>query len=214
MVIGTLVHELLQKVLRQKLSQKVQIQSALQEMLASSSLAHLLYASNLSQAEMESQLLKFIDPIVSFVAQYVKGETPDVLPPEVYRGRIHEIRDIEENLWVPQLGLKGKVDVSVKVRNHLRKEEIIPLELKTGRASFSMEHKGQLLLYQLMQSAQGRDTQSGLLLYLKEGLLREVPSGRNEQRDLVMLRNELAHWLTREVVVPAEKGFWCFIQYI
>nr|XP_016937347.1 DNA replication ATP-dependent helicase/nuclease DNA2 [Drosophila suzukii] len=205
MVIGTLVHELLQKVLRQKLSQKVQIQSALQEMLASSSLAHLLYASNLSQAEMESQLLKFIDPIVSFVAQYVKGETPDVLPPEVYRGRIHEIRDIEENLWVPQLGLKGKVDVSVKVRNHLRKEEIIPLELKTGRASFSMEHKGQLLLYQLMQSAQGRDTQSGLLLYLKEGLLREVPSGRNEQRDLVMLRNELAHWLTREVVVPAEK---------
>ncbi|XP_017073821.1 DNA replication ATP-dependent helicase/nuclease DNA2 [Drosophila eugracilis] len=205
MVIGTLVHELLQKVLRQKLSVKAHIQSALKEMLASSSLAHLLYASNLSQAEMETQLYKFVDPIVSFVSQYVKGETPTVLPPEVYRGRIHEIRDIEENLWVPQLGLKGKVDVSVKVKNQLRKEEIIPLELKTGRASFSMEHKGQLLLYQLMHSAQGRDTKSGLLLYLREGLLREVPSGRNEQRDLVMLRNDLAHWLTKEITIPDGK---------
>lgn len=205
MVIGTLVHELLQKVLRQKLFDKKHIQSALQEMLASSSLAHLLYASNLSQVEMEDHLMKFIDPIVSFVAQYVKGEPPSVLLPEVYRGQIHEICDIEENLWVPQLGLKGKVDVSVKVKNQRQREEIIPLELKTGRASFSMEHKGQLLLYQLMHSAQGRDTQSGLLLYLKEGLLREVASGRNEQRDLLMLRNDLAYWLTREVAVPASK---------
>ncbi|XP_016988566.1 DNA replication ATP-dependent helicase/nuclease DNA2 isoform X2 [Drosophila rhopaloa] len=204
MLIGTLVHELLQKVLRQKLSAKQHIQSALQEMLTSSSLAQLLYASNLSQPEIEIQLQNFIDPIVSFVAQYVKGETPAVLEPETYRGRIHEIRDIEENLWVPQLGLKGKVDVSVRVRNQ-RKEEIIPLELKTGRASFSMEHKGQLLLYQLMHSAQGRDTQSGLLLYLREGILREVPSGRNEQRDLVLLRNDLAHWLTRKIAIPAGK---------
>lgn len=205
MVIGTLVHELLQKVLRQKLFDKKHIQSALQEMLASSSLAHLLYASNLIQVEMEDHLMKFIDPIVSFVAQYVKGEPPSVLLPEVYRGQIHEICDIEENLWVPQLGLKGKVDVSVKVKNQRQREEIIPLELKTGRASFSMEHKGQLLLYQLMHSAQGRDTQSGLLLYLKEGLLREVASGRNEQRDLLMLRNDLAYWLTREVAIPASK---------
>ncbi|XP_017012986.2 DNA replication ATP-dependent helicase/nuclease DNA2 [Drosophila takahashii] len=206
MVIGTLVHELLQKVLLQQLSAKADILSALQEMLRSSSLAHLLYASQLSQPEMEEQLLKFIEPICSFISQYIKGDIPDVLPPEVYRGRIAEIRDIEENLWVPQLGLKGKVDVSVRVRKSKQQEEqIIPLELKTGRASFSMEHKGQLLLYQLMHSAQGRDTQSGLLLYLKEGLLREVPSGRNEQRDLVILRNELAYWLTREMVVPSGK---------
>ncbi|KAI8033726.1 hypothetical protein M5D96_013509 [Drosophila gunungcola] len=149
MLIGTLVHELLQKVLRQQLFLKNDILAALQEMLISSSLAQLLYASNLSQAEMEMQLLKFIEPITSFVAQY-------------------------ENLWVPQLGLKGKVDVSVRVKNALNKEEIIPLELKTGRASFSMEHKGQLLLYQLMHSAQGRETHSGLLLYLKEGLLSEA----------------------------------------
>lgn len=34
--------------------------------------------------------------------------------------KIDKINDIEENIWVPQLGLKGKVDVSVKIRrrNH------------------------------------------------------------------------------------------------
>ncbi|KAH8262513.1 hypothetical protein KR026_010092 [Drosophila bipectinata] len=204
MVIGTLVHELLQSVLLQKLSTKDDIQLALQNMLGSSSLAHMLYANNLTQAEVELQLHTFVDPISRFVSQYINGESPDRYPPEAFQGRIHEIRDIEENLWVPQLGLKGKVDVSVRVKSRNLAERTIPLELKTGRASFSMEHKGQLLLYELMHSVLGKDTQSGLLLYIREGLLREVPSSRNEQRDLVLLRNDLAHWLTREVTPGLE----------
>lgn len=168
-------------------------------MLSSSSLAHLLYANNLSQAEVELQLRTFLDPISRFVSHYINGEAPDRFSSEAFQGRIQEIRDIEENLWVPQLGLKGKVDVSVRVKSPNHTEKTIPLELKTGRASFSMEHKGQLLLYELMHSVLGKDTQSGLLLYIREGLLREVPSSRNEQRDLVLLRNDLAYWLTREV---------------
>ncbi|XP_064553615.1 DNA replication ATP-dependent helicase/nuclease DNA2 [Drosophila montana] len=200
MIIGTLVHELLQTVLSKRLRAKAQVTDALQEMLRSASLAQLLFAGQLSRAEIELQLYKFVEPIVAFVEQYVEGKMPSVQPPEMYMGRIEEIHDIEENLWVPQLGLKGKVDVSVRVRN---KKLPIPLELKTGRASFSMEHKGQLLLYQLMHSALGQETRSGLLLYLREGIVREVPEGRNEQRDLVLLRNDLAHYLTREAQLPA-----------
>lgn len=199
MIIGTLVHELLQTVLAQRLRTHAQVLDALKEMLHSSSLAHMLYAGQLSRAEIELQLHKFVEPIVSFVAQYMEGKTPAVLPPEMYRGRIDEINDIEENLWVPRLGLKGKVDVSVRVRNS---KQPIPLELKTGRASFSMEHKGQLLLYQLMHSTLGQETRSGLLLYLREGILREIRDGRNEQRDLVLLRNDLAHFLTRDAQLP------------
>ncbi|XP_044570904.1 DNA replication ATP-dependent helicase/nuclease DNA2 isoform X2 [Drosophila ananassae] len=204
MVIGTLVHELLQNVLVGKLSTKDDLQLALQKMLSSSSLVHLLYANNLSQAEVELQLRTFLDPISRFVSHYINGEAPDRFPSEAFQGRIQEIRDIEENLWVPQLGLKGKVDVSVRVKSPNQTEKTIPLELKTGRASFSMEHKGQLLLYELMHSVLGKDTQSGLLLYIREGLLREVPSSRNEQRDLVLLRNDLVYWLTREVSTGLE----------
>ncbi|XP_017953827.2 DNA replication ATP-dependent helicase/nuclease DNA2 [Drosophila navojoa] len=199
MIVGTLVHELLQTVLSQRLRQKSQVEDALQQMLHSTSLAQQLYAGQLNRAEIELQLHKFVAPIVDFVAQYVEGKLPSVQPAEMYKGRIDQIHDIEENLWVPQLGLKGKVDVSVHVCN---RKQPIPLELKTGRASFSMEHKGQLLLYQLMHSALGQETRSGLLLYLREGILREVHEGRNEQRDLILLRNDLAHYLTRDVQLP------------
>jgi len=66
---------------------------------------------------------------------------------------------------VPQLGIKGKIDVSVRTKRnrHIQvgafasSQHAIPLELKTGRASFSMEHKGQLILYQMMLKAIGRD---------------------------------------------------------
>ncbi|ALC48772.1 CG2990 [Drosophila busckii] len=202
MLIGTLVHELLQTVLSERLRTQAQVETALQQMLQSASLAQMLYAGQLSHSEIELQLHNFVEPIVSFVAQYVEGKLPASLPKEMYRGRIEQIEDIEENLWVPQLGLKGKVDVSVRLR---QQKQPVPLELKTGRASFSMEHKGQLLLYQLMHSVLGRETRSGLLLYLKEGILREVRDGRNEQRDLILLRNDLVYYLTREVQLPALK---------
>jgi RecB family exonuclease len=43
----------------------------------------------------------------------------------------------------------------------------MPLELKTGRASFSAEHKGQVILYTMMMSELGNNVDSGLLLYLR-----------------------------------------------
>lgn len=74
----------------------------------------------------------------------------------------------------------------------------MPLELKTGRASFSAEHTGQLIIYQMMMSdINTKLVNSGLLLYLREGVMREVKGSRNEQRDLIILRNELAYYLTK-----------------
>lgn len=34
----------------------------------------------------------------------------------LFEGQIDNIQDIEENIWIPQMGLKGKVDASVNVR--------------------------------------------------------------------------------------------------
>lgn len=75
----------------------------------------------------------------------------------------------------------------------------MPLELKTGRSSFSSEHKGQLILYQMMLTEIGKKVDSGLLLYLRDGIMKEIPSTHNEQRDLIILRNELAYYLTRNM---------------
>ena len=57
-----------------------------------------------------------------------------------------QVADIEENCWSPRYGLKGKIDVTGKFRvrscdgsNEMRKL-LIPVEVKTGRDSHSMEH--------------------------------------------------------------------------
>lgn len=72
----------------------------------------------------------------------------------------------------------------------------MPLELKTGRASFSSEHKGQLIIYQMMMSQVGAPVDSGLLLYLREGVMKEIHGTHNERRDLLLLRNEMAYYLS------------------
>ncbi len=75
-------------------------------------------------------------------------------------------------------------------------EKVMPLELKTGRASGSAEHKGQvavfppyffrivliiiinsvsqLILYSMMMSERRPDPEAGLLLYLRNSSVQEV----------------------------------------
>lgn len=73
----------------------------------------------------------------------------------------------------------------------------MPLELKTGRSSFSAEHKGQVTLYSMMMSQnKANGPQGGLLLYLKDGSIQNIPAGHNEKQALVQLRNEMVQYLT------------------
>lgn len=75
----------------------------------------------------------------------------------------------------------------------------MPLELKTGKASFSAEHTGQLIIYQMMMSEMEQTTiDAGLLLYLREGIMREVKGKHSERRDLVILRNEISYYLAKQ----------------
>lgn len=114
---------------------------------------------------------------------------------------------------MPRLGLKGKVDVSIHVRQRLKngshsKETLyMPLELKTGRASFSAEHTGQLILYQMMMSEiECKPIDSGLLLYLREGVTREIKGSHNEKRDLILLRNEISYYLAKQYETYSSLG--------
>lgn len=55
--------------------------------------------------------------------------------------------DIEESIWSPRFGLKGKIDVTVGVKIHRgcrTKYQVMPLELKTGKESNSIEHRSQV----------------------------------------------------------------------
>ncbi|XP_042242042.1 DNA replication ATP-dependent helicase/nuclease DNA2-like, partial [Homarus americanus] len=77
----------------------------------------------------------------------------------------------------------------------------MPLELKTGKSSFSAEHRGQVTLYSMMSADRRQDPRAGLLLYLKDGAMEEVPAGDNEKRGLIQLRNDIIHYLRAKPVL-------------
>ena len=104
---------------------------------------------------------------------------------------IYSLTDLISLIWIILLQVNEKKLVGRK----------IPLELKTGRSSFSAEHKGQLTLYSMMMSRNEKDFQSqaspgGLLLYLKDNAIQHVPAGVQEKQALIQLRNEMVRYLT------------------
>lgn len=78
------------------------------------------------------------------------------------------LHEVEEDIWSPKWGLKGKVDASVQaaiVRKQIKpaygrlpvsevgsesEEHVAPLEIKTGRAVGLMAHRAQTMLYTLL----------------------------------------------------------------
>lgn len=171
MTIGSIVHEIFQVILRKKLKDIQEFRTAMKNILQSKQVMHMLYSCDLSMEEAVEEMDKYIPHIDKFIQQYVVGDFNAKAPNGSFSGVIDEIEDIEENIWCPQMGLKGKIDVSVRVRKRNKFSDkdctTLPLELKTGRASFSLEHKGQLMLYQMMLTELGKKVDSGLLLYLK-----------------------------------------------
>ncbi|XP_063541487.1 DNA replication ATP-dependent helicase/nuclease DNA2 [Cydia strobilella] len=205
MTIGILVHELVQKALTQNIRSVDQLRKEASNIIKES--IQSLYDAGLSEEEARSNMQQYIAPLAEFMQMYMS----DKLPPNMgqkdkWCGNINKVLDIEENLCCPQLGLKGKIDATLQVTIHERKGHqtaVVPLELKSGRASASAEHRGQLVLYGMMLALQragaarpATSEQRGLLLYLKERVdLREVSCGYPERRDLIMLRNQLVQYL-------------------
>ena len=61
----------------------------------------------------EQELLPYLDNTVKWMKSFMP--TADNLPLE--NGiTIKEVHDIEDNIWSPTIGMKGKIDVSFKTR--------------------------------------------------------------------------------------------------
>lgn len=166
MAIGSIVHELFQITLKRRLTKFDEIMAVCDEMLQSHQMMYTMYETMMSPNEVRAEMNKFVEKIAEFVARYITQEESK-FEKNTFTGKIEQLDDIEENIWIPRLGLKGKVDVSVRVKkgNSLTS---MPLEIKTGKSSFSMEHRGQVMLYQMMMSEIGGEPlDTGLLLYLR-----------------------------------------------
>ncbi|KAK0199920.1 DNA replication factor Dna2-domain-containing protein [Desarmillaria ectypa] len=127
---------------------------------------------------------------------------------------ISKILDVEEDIWCPSYGLKGKLDATVQTTISEAKPPFHkpvftdgpkPLELKTGRAMAGMEHRAQTMLYSLLlEERYGLEVSSGLLYYIQSEEVIQVDVNRNELRGLIMARNEMARYMVRRHQDPTE----------
>ncbi|KAH8096830.1 Dna2-domain-containing protein [Cristinia sonorae] len=137
---------------------------------------------------------------------------------------ITDLHDVEEDIWSPTFGLKGKIDASVQavvteteaadspfkkaLRNAPEKttDSPMPFEIKTGRATAGMEHRAQTMLYTLLLAERYKtDVPSGLLYYTQSEEVVRVPAARNEIKALVLARNEMAGYMMRRVTKKGDK---------
>lgn len=88
---------------------------------------------------------------------------------------ITAICDIEEEIWSPKYGLKGKIDATIQaavIEEPMKsgkalvthKSHLYPLEIKTGRKPTGVEHTGQTMLYTLLMSDRYSESPAGFNL--------------------------------------------------
>ncbi|KZT00075.1 Dna2-domain-containing protein [Laetiporus sulphureus 93-53] len=127
---------------------------------------------------------------------------------------ISQLHDIEEDIWSPTYGIKGKVDASVQAlisdsdtsltdifgRSATTQSWVMPFEIKTGRPGAGMEHRAQTMLYTLLMAERYcSEVPSGLLYYTRSDEVVRVPAVRNEVRALIVARNEMAAYMMRRI---------------
>ncbi|KAJ6559180.1 DNA replication factor Dna2-domain-containing protein [Mycena vulgaris] len=121
---------------------------------------------------------------------------------------ISQLLDIEEDIWSPIWGLKGKIDATVFAVISDSKSPggaIVtsgpkPFEIKTGRPVAGLEHRAQTMLYTLLtEERYGAEVSSGLLFYTQSEEVVRVPAARNDVKGLIGARNEMAMYMMRRI---------------
>ncbi|XP_050717882.1 DNA replication ATP-dependent helicase/nuclease DNA2-like [Eriocheir sinensis] len=210
MLVGTLVHELFQEAVvdaaKGGLGQLTEgkLRTMIDRLVCRRNVFRDLYCLGRTLQALKEEMVGFIPRVQAWCHRYLgRGRQGMAGGSYKWPGKVVAVQDVEENIWSPRFGLKGKIDMVVRVEGP-GGPATLPLELKTGRASFSADHRGQLALYAMMASDRRPDPGVGLLLYLREGAMEGVTAPARERRDLLCLRNELAQHLTSRPEVTGE----------
>lgn len=103
------------QVLRQKVSDPTGIHKIKTDLLTSPNSLKMMYACGMSEAEAVAELSMYVPNIALLAARCTKGS----YIPGSWDENILEVADIEEEIWVPSMGLKGKIDVTYRTKSKL-----------------------------------------------------------------------------------------------
>ncbi|XP_044065123.1 DNA replication ATP-dependent helicase/nuclease DNA2 [Siniperca chuatsi] len=227
MLNGTMAHEVFQRAATAKDFSLGTLSKLADQALHSPQYLGDMYSLGVSQEEMKQELHDYLPSLEHWAKEYLSSPKPKAISLKIPSNSrapsrcqdsatvvtVTQLADIEENVWSPRFGLKGKIDVTARVRiqrprnGSLRtpEEKTIPLELKTGKESNSIEHRSQVILYTLM-SLERYNPEAGFLLYLKTGNLHPVVPSHMDRRELLKLRNTLVHHIHNCVEKEAEQS--------
>ncbi|XP_022251495.1 DNA replication ATP-dependent helicase/nuclease DNA2-like isoform X2 [Limulus polyphemus] len=202
MLQGSLIHELFQEVVQHKIVSQDEMKRRLKVLLNQQSSLHEMYGLGITETELETEMMSYLPHIHEWIQHYMLSGPSQLKADNCNENtdliKIEAVQDIEDNIWCPKFGIKGKIDLTVDVTIHSRgksQKKTVPLELKTGKPTFSMEHQGQVTLYTMMMSDRSTDPEEGLLLYLQGGpQMKRFSTEHRNVRGLIQLRNELSHY--------------------
>nr|CAH8857042.1 unnamed protein product [Trichobilharzia regenti] len=170
MLIGSLVHELFQKIICEVIIPRNMISQMISDLVHRPSTVLQMYAFDIKLKVLITKLEEYVPKILNWIqAHYPERRNDGARSITTGQVKIEDVIAVEENIWSSRLGLKGKIDLTLLCRMPLNDESgggrrgcgagdefmlptlnVIPMELKTGNPSYSIEHKGQVYLYLLL----------------------------------------------------------------
>ncbi|KAJ2689466.1 DNA replication endonuclease-helicase Dna2 [Coemansia spiralis] len=209
MLLGHLLHELFQSCALQNkwddATMNASIRSLIKDNIAS------LWECQIDETTMHQQIAECVPIYQEWARTYMHHSAELGSTYSTHRGgpaasdsdsrvAVSKIFDMEENIWSPKYGLKGKVDLTILAQYSSHGALVQPFELKTGRQTQNTAHRAQLVLYTLLLSDKyDVDINSGLLYYPRSGEVVRVPRIDDELRALVAMRNEMVPYLTQSI---------------
>uniref|UniRef100_A0A8C3NI57 DNA replication ATP-dependent helicase/nuclease n=1 Tax=Geospiza parvula TaxID=87175 RepID=A0A8C3NI57_GEOPR len=209
MLVGTILHDIFQQSITNDLTQE-KVQELANKIVYGQKYLKEMYLLNMKQAQIMQEIEEYLPSFFKWAEDFMhnpanqnkmqlklsNGGKPEDVSSKI---EVVDILDIEENIWSPRFGLKGKIDVTARVKIHCQsgaQSRVMPLELKSGKESNSIEHRSQVILYTLLSLERRADPEAGFLLYLKTGTMYPVSGARMDRRELMKLRNHVAFYLT------------------
>lgn len=214
MVRGILAHELIQAALVSNDLSTQFLENKMQQLVE----AHVedIVLADTTQEEMLVRLREEIAALPEWHATFFKTVPDDKCVVVTHRDNhkptptycsIARVLDVEQEIWSPMFGLKGKVDVTVELslRTGAQKRRVVaPFEIKTSTGFQRVQHRAQTTLYTLLLADRYdllHNIDSGILFYSRSAEMIRIPVIWDEIRLLLVARNELARYYqqTREL---------------
>lgn len=215
MILGNILHSIFQQSITNKKYEKSELKNLLMEMLRRKQIINQLYESDVDEQFILKETDIYLTSIEKWLHEHVKiplGRKKN--SEQVKNLQIQNVCDIEESIWSPRYGVKGKIDLTLQLeikisaystlakktteKKEMNKVEthVVPVELKSGRTTFSAEHEGQVMLYSMLNKEKRKSSDFGLLLYLKDMKMKFIKVSENSLRGLIQLRNELVYYIS------------------